>query len=123
ERLIRDYSESNDPIPLLLDLFTQALLAALAQVRQYGIFREYRNRCGDSSFPHGKLLFNPTMQRHVSRNANHRVTHSWFERTSDNGPNQILKYALWHLSQHYTSVRNSQAGARKTLRRLNEAYA
>src|SRR5205814_2184245 len=81
ERLTRDYPLSSEPVSLLLDVFSQALLAAVSDVRRRGLYREYRNRHEDSSIPQGRIVFSPTVQRHASRGIDHRVTTSWFDRT------------------------------------------
>ena len=129
ERLTNRYSVSDEePVPQLMDIFTHGLLTACEPIRQNGIFREYYKREEETSFPRGKIVFHSTIQRHASRNVSHRVTSSWFDRKVDNGPNRLLKYTIWHLSQQYrrltvsTKDATSRKGAAKILHRLNETY-
>lgn len=123
ERLTRTYARTDESIPLLLDLFTHSLVSSLGAVAHHGLLREYAEEHSETSLPHGRLMMGATFQRFAARNVNHRAVVSWFKHTADNGPNRLLKYAVWHLSRYYQALTRSQAGATKMFHRLTEAYA
>jgi 5-methylcytosine-specific restriction enzyme subunit McrC len=75
----------------------------------------------DYPFPHGRILIQETLRRHNAVGVYHKVTSSWFERSSDNAINQCVKYAIWYLAQRYKS-RKPEKGDIARLSRLNIAF-
>jgi 5-methylcytosine-specific restriction enzyme subunit McrC len=119
---LRPYDVDAEPAPSLLDMLTDALLAAVDDIGANGLHREYRTRIEDTSFPRGRILIGPTIQRHAARGAEHRAVASWFDHTADTGPNRCLKYALWFVARKYMGMRPPPPGVRRMLGRLNRAY-
>lgn len=116
---LRYYDTFEEPLPSMLDLFTQGLINAIRGIEENGVFREYIQREEDTSFPHGRLRLGETMQRHAARGIKHRVTASWFEPTIDNPVNRCLKYTLWFLADHYISTGRNKS---RFLQGLERAY-
>jgi 5-methylcytosine-specific restriction enzyme subunit McrC len=111
-----------EPIPSLLDLLTIALLEAMPAIELGGVYREYLHREEETSFPRGRILLGQTLRRCEARGGAPRAVVSWYERSADNGPNQLLKYAIWYLAQRLSSLRQPRAGVRRLLARLNDAF-
>ena len=99
---LREYPTLGTPTPSLMDVFTRQLLAGLEAVEAEGLHKEYQLTTADTSFPKGRLMMAPTMQRHLSRDRRHIVTASWFEHSSNTPPNRCLKYAIWLLQRNVT---------------------
>ena len=116
---LRYYEHHKEPLPSMLDLFAQGLINAIKAIEVDGLHREYVQREEDTSFPHGRLRLGETMQRHTARGIKHRITASWFEPTTDNAANRCLKYALWFLADHYTSIGQNKS---RLLQGLERAY-
>jgi 5-methylcytosine-specific restriction enzyme subunit McrC len=121
--IAQTYATADETFPSLLDLFAAALATALREVEAYGVYREYMSRRADTSIPKGRILFGETMRRHEVKGVRHRVVASWYERQSDNAPNQLLKYAVWYLAQQLLAERRSRKGVKQLCERLNEAHA
>ena len=117
---LREYSPSDYWAYWLLDVLADALLASIDTIRQQGFLRVYVRRSDTSSFPHGRINFTATATRISSRGINHRVDHSWFERTIDNAPNRLLKAALLQLHYRYVSAPR-QKGVRTRISRIADA--
>jgi 5-methylcytosine-specific restriction enzyme subunit McrC len=120
---MRTYATTDDWNETLLDLYAKALIHQVRLVFSTGILRDYVRREALTSFPHGRVLHNQSLQKLRSRGIRHAVSASWFERTPDNAPNRCLKYALWLLCRRYMSLRSPGADSRRLHRTLNGLYA
>lgn len=121
ERLYREYSLTQEPYPPLLDVFARALVAALRPLESEGIYRRYQRHDETSSFPRGRFLLTETVMTQWSRGRRDRARTSVFEHTTDNGPNRVLKLAVWHLAA-LAAARPKQKGTTRLLGELNRAY-
>jgi 5-methylcytosine-specific restriction endonuclease McrBC regulatory subunit McrC len=101
----------------VLDALARGFATALEEVDLRGIHHEYRWSEVDSSFPSGRVLLGPTMQRHSARNVTHRVTSGRFELTFDTAPNRLLRYVLRYLAARYS--RSNEKSAKHLLARLD----
>jgi 5-methylcytosine-specific restriction enzyme subunit McrC len=117
---LREYSPSDYWADWLLDVLSDALLASIDVIRQQGLLRVYVRRHDTSAFPHGRINVTATATRIASRGVNHRADYSWFERTVDNGPNQLLKAALLRLHARYLYAPRHR-GVRTRMSRIAEA--
>ena len=117
---LRDYSPSDYWADWLRDVLADALLASIDTIRQQGFLRVYVRRSDTSAFPHGRVNTTATATRIASRGINHRVDHSWFERTIDNAPNRLLKAALLRLHDRYRYAPRHR-GLRTRISRIAEA--
>jgi 5-methylcytosine-specific restriction enzyme subunit McrC len=117
---LRDYTPSDYWADWLMDVLADALLAALDTIRQQGLLRVYVRRSDASAFPHGRVNVTATATRIASRGINHRADYSWFERTIDNAPNQLLKATLLRLHARYLFAPRHQ-GTRTRMSRIAEA--
>lgn len=117
---LRDYSPSDYWADWLRDVLADALLASIDTIRQQGFLRVYVRRSDTSAFPHGRVNTTATATRIASRGINHRVDHSWFERTIDNAPNRLLKAALLRLHDRYLYAPRHR-GLRTRISRIAEA--
>lgn len=125
----QSYAFVDEPPPSLLDLFANALLAAVREIEVGGIHRAYERVLEDTSTPRGRLIVGDTLQRHYARGLEYQVVASWFEQTTDTGPNRLVKYALYALAMRYRQIddsagttRRERNGAAEMLVRLNRAY-
>lgn len=121
ERLSRQYGVSDDSHLPLLDVFARALLSALRPVETEGVYRRYEQHTETTSFPRGRFLLKETITSQWSRGRRDRATTSLFEHTVDNGPNRVIKLALWHLAA-LVAARRQQAGNQRLLSDLNRAF-
>lgn len=117
---LRDYSPSDYWADWLLDVLADALLASVDIIRQQGLLRIYVQRNDASAFPHGRVNLTATAARIASRGINHRADYSWFERTTDNAPNRLLKAAFLRLHARYLYAPKRQ-GVRTRMSRIAEA--
>jgi 5-methylcytosine-specific restriction enzyme subunit McrC len=122
ERLMQEYATSEDPHPPVLDIFVRALLRALRPVETEGVYRRYERTVETSSFPRGRFLLTETVARQYARGHRSRATTSVFEHMKDNGPNRLLKLALWHAAA-LVAGRAPRRGGQRMLSDLNEAFA
>lgn len=95
DRLTREYAISSDPHPPVLDIFVRALLRALQPIETEGIYRRYERHEVTGAFPRGRFLLTETVLRDRAR-GRLQATTSVFDHSKDNGPNQVIKLALWH---------------------------
>jgi len=119
----RYYDTFEEPLPSMLDVFAQALITAIGDIENNGLYREYIHREDNTSFPRGRLRLGETMQRHEARGIKHRVTTSWFEPTTDNAVNRCLKYMLWYLADHYTSTGQNKGRLLQDLERCYHLFS
>lgn len=96
DRLNREYAISDDPHPPVLDIFVRALLRALQPLQTEGVYRRYEQHQTTGSFPRGRFLMMETITGSWARGQRHQATTSVFDHSKDNGPNRIIKLALWH---------------------------
>ena len=120
-RHLRSYSTGSLVLPSILDLFADALVDAVQATTAQAIHHEYSYLAEETSFPRGRILVGETMKRASCRGALHRVSASWFHRTSDTAVNRCLKYAIWCLAQKYLLM-SRRAGTRSRMSGLNRTY-
>lgn len=116
----RDYVSSAYWADWLLDVLADALLRSIEVIRKQGLLRVYVQRTDSSTFPHGRINATRTATRIAARGINHRADYSWFERTTDNAPNQLLKSALLRLHAHYSRLPRRK-GVREWISRIADA--
>lgn len=115
---LRAYDESDKVDDWLYDVYVAFLEPAIAGLLERGLLRTYDRRV-DTGTPRGRINFGRTMTRHAARGVDYKSDYSWFERTLDNAPNQLIKLALAVLRQHYgRRVKSARAGDVPRLRRL-----
>lgn len=113
------YNSRQQRVPSMIDLFADSLISATKEIELNGLHREYLERHNDTSFPRGRILMGESMRRHLARGVRYRAKVSWYEPSVDTAPNRCLKYALWHLANHYRSISQSN---RQRLRKLEDTY-
>ncbi|MCZ4579426.1 hypothetical protein O4158_10090 [Gordonia amicalis] len=117
---MRTYRATEQREEWMLDVVTDAFLVAVEEIEERGLLRTYRRRVEGSSYPHGRIETSATIHRYASRGIDHKLTHSWFEKTSDNPANRCVRAAAMHLHREHTS-RQLIAGARERISRLGNA--
>ena len=103
----------------VLDAMTRALLRAIGGIRQQGIHKIYARREGSTSMPRGRILFGPTVERHLSGGDETRLVAMYYERSTDTGPNRLLRYAVRVLAAQYRRLQGRRY--RQIRSDLNEA--
>lgn len=118
---LRRYSAGGEIEDWLYDVYATFLEPAIEELLERGVYRTYRRREAVGSSPRGRIDFARTMSRFAARGIAYRADFSWFERTPDNAPNQLIKLALQVLHRHYSSgLRGAtvKSGYRQHSRRL-----
>lgn len=121
--IIRAYQTDAVWNPSLIDLYAVALADHVDELRDLGLFRQYRRAEEVTSSPRGRVLVASTVRQQWSRGIRHRATATHFERTADTPVNQCIKYAMWMLAQHYLRAGAQPESSSQPLRRLNSSYA
>lgn len=109
----RSYSSSSVDLPSLVEILADAFVAEFDVIRARGTYRKYVARDLDTSFPRGRILVGRSIQRHMSRGYQHRVSASWHDRTTNHAVHQCLKFACETL---YWRLRSDPNGARQRKR-------
>lgn len=104
----------------IIEFLARNLLLALRELESHGLHKIYISRTENSSSPRGRIDFRRTALLNFSRGIRHKVYHSYYEQTTDNAYNQLLKYALWFVIQRLLRVPNRN---RELLHELNFALA
>lgn len=117
---LREYNSTDQWDDWLLDVMSDALLAAFGVITLNGLLRTYDRRTETGSYPHGRINITASMLRYASRGINHKAEYSWFERTIDNAPNRCLKSAVAFLHGRYVHAER-EAGVRERVAGLGEA--
>lgn len=116
---LRAYEQSDEVDDWLYDVYAAFLEPAIAGLLERGLLRTYERRLDAGTSPRGRIDFGRTMTRYAARGIGYKSEYSWFERTRDNAPNQLIKVALAVLRQHYgRRVKSARAGDMSRLRRL-----
>lgn len=119
---IREYRLNNTWSESYADLYATALAAHVESIMINGLLRDYLREEQNSSFPRGRILIGPTVQRFVTRDQNHRVVNAFFLRTVDNPANRCVKYAMWMMGSHYSKTSMRSRESRLIQQRLNSLY-
>jgi 5-methylcytosine-specific restriction enzyme subunit McrC len=119
--LARTYDTSQVVLPSLRETIARAFLAAIEPIQTGGLYRPYVQRRDDTSFPKGRILPGETQRMHWPHGRRDRVRVSWFDKTLDVGPNQVLKLAIEALAELYQAASVTK-GVRETSARLNAAH-
>lgn len=117
----RGYKPSQTAPRDLLPVLARSFLNAVEEVLTNGLFRTYQNVREHTSFPRGRILMGQTLKKHHAKGQTQRAAVSRFERTPDNAPNRLIKYALWFLSQVFQEM-ESQGGILRLKARLNQRF-
>ena len=120
---MREYATTEEWTDSLLDIYAEALIGHVESILTSGLMREYQRREDVTSFPHGRILLHPTVQRLYPRDIRHAVHVAWFERTADIPANRCLKYAIWMLARRYMQIESKEKEQRRLHRRLNALFA
>lgn len=119
---IRAYRTEQGWNDSLTDLYAAALLEHIAAIQDSGMLRHYQRREEVTSTPRGRIMLAASVRRQWARGLRHKVTTSWFERSTDTPANRCLKYAVWLLAQQYQRDPQPSGERRKLLQRLNGVY-
>jgi 5-methylcytosine-specific restriction enzyme subunit McrC len=119
---VRGYTTTAEWSDLLLDVYAETLIGHVETIATSGLMRDYARREDVSSFPRGRVLLHPTIQRLDPRGIHHKVHETWFERTVDVPANRCLKYALWALARRYINLEAKAGKQRKIHRKLNALF-
>lgn len=118
---VRHYELTGTWSESLIDLYAAALAGHVDNIALNGLIRDYRREEQGSSFPKGRILMGPTLQKYVSHGQNYRAYNAWFTRTADNPMNRCLKYAIWLIAQYYIR-RSATQRSRRIWQRINASY-
>ncbi|MFZ2164783.1 MAG: hypothetical protein WAV45_04910 [Propionibacteriaceae bacterium] len=116
---LRAYEQSDEIDDWLYDVYASFLEPAIADLLERGLLRDYRRVVAAGSSPRGRVDFGRTVTRFAARGIDSRCEYSWFERSQDNAPNQLIKLALGVLRSHYGQrSKNPRSGDVSRMRRL-----
>lgn len=121
EGYVRLYLADKEHLPSLFDELAAVFIYALEEVVHTGLLTTYARMVEDTSFPRGRLLVRSTVRRHHARGMPYRATATWYERTLDNAPNQLLKYTMWLLDRRF-GAGTPRKGIPKLRTTLNRYY-
>lgn len=118
----RSYEQTGPWDESLIDIYAHALASHMENITSSGVYRDYQRRAEITSFPRGRVLLTPTVQRLRTRGIKHKVAAGWFEHSADNAPNRCLKYALWFVSRRLHQIGATSAARRRLLTRLGVVF-
>ena len=119
---LRSYAPAEEWSDSLLDIYTGTLIGHVETIFSSGLMREYTRREEVSSFPRGRILLQPTIQRQYPRGIHHAAHVAWFERDADIAVNRCLKYAIWMLARRYMQLPDKTREQRTLHRGLNGLF-
>lgn len=109
-KAFRSYPGSGNAPDWVMNLYIETLIEQVDEVLNRGLLRNYEERHGEGSQPHGRIDFSRTVRRFASRGVAHKASYQWFERTPDNPPNRCLKAALVAVHRRLTDPDGRQGG-------------
>ncbi|HEY8342422.1 MAG TPA: hypothetical protein VIK75_05365 [Calditerricola sp.] len=101
----------------VIDLVVEQFIEKVRELLLVGLHGAYQPVDAVTSFPRGRILIGPTINRCIVNGRYYPVHVRWFERTTDNDLNRYLKLALWYCSEVYRNVRRH--GARRIAAEIN----
>jgi 5-methylcytosine-specific restriction enzyme subunit McrC len=120
---LRGYATTDEWSDSLLDIYADTLIGHVETIATSGLMRDYARREEVSSYPRGRVLLHPTIQRLYPRGIHHAVHDTRFERTVDGPANRCLKYACWALARRYMKLASKNGMQRQVHRKLNAVFA
>jgi len=96
----RYYSQAAQSSPTIFQFFAQCLSIELRKLEREGILKSYLRRTEDLPAPKGRINIGKTAAAEYSRGKYYRVHCDYFEFTSDNHYNRLIKFALWYCLNH-----------------------
>lgn len=121
ERFVRTYLADYEHLPSIFEELVAAFVHSVEIVARTGLLTTYTQRVATTSTPRGRILADLTLRRHHSRGEHFRAVSSWFERTVDNAPNRLLKYAMWVVDRRLAAA-VPRKGVPKLRTKLNQYY-
>ncbi len=120
----RSYARGGQMYPSLVSIYATALADAIDRIASLGLFKDYERREEVTSFPHGRVLANRTVQQLVPRGQQHKLAVTWFQRSADIAVNRCLLYAVHRLGQYANQVSEAlpQRDRRRIAVQLNRAH-
>lgn len=94
----KNYTPEGAIFPSLLFLYASSLHAVIVEIRARGLLKRYELKEDFSSSLTGRIHMGRTYSRATAKGLHHKVTHLWFERTSDIAVNKLLLEAVYRLS-------------------------
>jgi len=117
-RHARQFAHADGQPASLVDILADQLLASFDRIRELGLLKTYLRETQLSSFPAGRIHPFESAWR-AARLGRPVAVSSAFHRTSDFGPNHVLRYAFEKLLARY--IGNREDRNRNRLQRLKRA--
>jgi 5-methylcytosine-specific restriction enzyme subunit McrC len=115
----REYAGRGTADDWAMDLYADALLDYVDELRDAGLLRSYERREDEGHFPHGRIDFMQTVQRFAAQGVPNKAAYSWFERTVDTPANRCVKAALEAIHAHLSKAKaQPRRGDRAKIARL-----
>lgn len=115
----RDYSGRGTADDWAMDLYADALLDYVDELRDSGLLRTYKRREGEGHFPHGRIDLARTVQRFAASGIPNKAAYSWFERSVDTPANRCVKAAMEVIHAHLSKAKaRPRKGDRAKIARL-----
>lgn len=96
----RAYKTEEIQADSIFEVLVRALIAAVREVAQEGVLREYTRREEDLSTVRGRIRGLDTIRRLHSRGLFSRVSCRYYDLAIDHPLNRLIKYALWYSARH-----------------------